>query len=139
MSFQEKSTWVMLSVLAAVYGWYFISILGELNSGVAVAALPYKGAMLTTVLAVVILAVAGTIGVTIASRGDDSSDERDRDINRYGEYVGGYVLATGALAALALAMIEVEHFWIANTLLLALVLSELVSGLAKLLIYRRGF
>jgi len=45
VSFQEKSTWVMLTVIAAVYGWYFISILGELNSGVAVTAIAYKGAM----------------------------------------------------------------------------------------------
>ena len=139
MSFQEKSTWVMLTVIAAVYGWYFTSILGEINSGVAVTAIAYKGAMLGTVVAVIVLAVTGTILMTIASRGDHASDERDRDINRFGEYIGGYVLAVGALAALGLTMIELEHFWIANTILLTLVLSELVSGFTKALSYRRGF
>jgi hypothetical protein len=129
----------MLTVVAAVYGWYFIAIFGEVNSGAAVTSIPYQGAMLWTVLAVIVLAIAGTVIVTIASRGDAGSDERDREINRFGEYIGGYVLSVGALAALALAMMEAEHFWIANTILLTLVVSELVSGFTKALSYRKGF
>jgi len=48
------------------------------------------------------------------------------------------VAAGAALAGLALAMLEVEHFWIANAILAGLVLSEVVSGVTKVVLYRRG-
>jgi len=138
MSFKEKVAWVMLVVMVLVYGGYFYSILGALSAGVTVGEIPYRGAMLATVVAVVVLAVAGTIGVTIAARGDDSSDERDREIDRHGAWLGGIVLAVGVLGGMALAMFEAAHFWIANLLLLSLVLAELTAGVRKLVLYRRG-
>ena len=48
-------------------------------------------------------------------------------------------LLTVALVGLGMAMYEMAHFWIANTLLLGLVMAELVGGCAKLYLYRRGF
>ena len=139
MSFEEKSSWVMLIVITVVYGWYFTSVVGDLSAGTVVTDITYKGAMIGTVVAVIVLAIGGHISITVAARGDSSSDERDREINRQGEYIGGFVLGTGALVALALAMLEKDHFWIANTILLTLVLSEMTSGVVKILIYRRGF
>lgn len=139
MSFKEKSSWVMLIVIALVYGWYFTSIVGDLSAGAAVTDIAYKGAMIGTVVAVVVLAIGGHIFITVTARGDSVSDERDREINRQGEYIGGFVLGTGALVALALAMLEKDHFWIANTILLTLVLSEMTTGAVKILVYRRGF
>ena len=138
MSFQEKSTWIVLVVTVLVYSWYFTTIWAELNS-VPVIDISYQATMLTTVGLLVALMVIGFILVAIISRGDDDgSDERDWAINRYGEYIGGYVLSVGALTTLALAMTETEHFWIANCILLTLVLSEVVSGVTKALLYRRG-
>lgn len=139
MSFQEKSAWVMLTLVVLVYGWYFATVLGEVPSA-AVAEIPYRGAMLATVLVLVALAAVTHVIIAMASPADaDKSDERDLSINRYGEYVGGYVLGAGALVALGLAMFEVEHFWIANAILAGLVLSEIVSGATKVFLYRRGF
>ena len=138
MSFKEKVAWVMLVVMVLVYGGYFHSILGAVSSGADVSEIPYRGAMLAAVVTVVVLAVVGTIAVTIAARGDDSSDERDRAIERQGGWLSGIVLYVGVLGALAMAMFEMAHFWIANTLLLSLVLAEIASVILKLTLYRRG-
>ncbi len=137
MTFEEKSTWLILVTMTLVYGWYFATVAGQLG-GTDVGDIDYQGLMLTTVGLVVALAVVGIILITVAGRGDDSKDERDKTINRYGEYIGGFVLTAGALGGMLLAMIELEHFWVANTLLAGLVLSEIASNITKLVLYRRG-
>lgn len=138
MSFQEKSTWVMLVIMVLVYGWYFAALAGDLGGDVSDIA--YKGLMLTTVLLLVGLAAVSHILIAIVDpKGSDQNDERDKSINRFGEYVGGFVLAVGTLIGLGLAMAEFEQFWIANALLLGLVLSEITSAVTKIVLYRRGF
>ncbi|MDJ0663157.1 MAG: hypothetical protein QNJ75_01270 [Acidimicrobiia bacterium] len=137
MTFQEKSAWIMGAVLAVVYGWYFVSIAGEISGDVA--EISYQGMMLATVVAVVVLAAAAHVLVAIAGPKDaDRSDERDKEITRHGEYIGQFALAAGALVALALAMTEADHFWIANVILAGLVLAELTSVGTRIVLYRRG-
>lgn len=139
MSFQEKSTWVMLALVSAVYGTYFVVVMGDVAAIPEVRDIAYKGMMLATVVILTVLAAGTHIVLAIASpREADMTDERDREINRFGEYVGGFVLAGGLLVGLGLAMFEVDHFWIANALLAGLVVSELVAGATKLVLYRRG-
>ncbi len=137
MSSEEKSTALMLGVLVAVYGWYFVVVgrrLGELS----VSEIPYRGPMLATVIAVIVLAVIGHILLAVtAPREAGRSDERDRLIDLRGEWIGGFVLGTGTITGLLLAMVEVDFFWIANVLLAGLVLSEVVTSVAKLVFYRR--
>ncbi len=138
MSFQEKSTWISLATVFLIYGWYFGTTATELGGNVA--DIDYQSTMLFTVVAVVVVSVILNVVVVFADPdASDTSDERDRSINRFGEYVGGYVLAAGALLGLGLAMAEIEQFWIANAILLGLVLSELTSGVVKVVAYRRGF
>ena len=48
--------------------------------------------------------------LAILTRKIDESDEHDRKIDRFGEYIGGYVLGTGLLIVLGLAMAETEYF-----------------------------
>ena len=133
MTFQEKSTWIMVVVNAIVYTWYFVSV-SRAMAIKPIDEIDYQSTMLAAVIALVVLAV-----IAIASRGDgDESDERDRSIYRYGEYVAGYVLASGAVMGMGMAMFEVDQFWIANWLLLALVLSQLTSGATRIVLYRRG-
>ncbi len=138
MSFQEKSTWIEFLCVALVYGGYFVSMVQRVQS-TPVENIGYQATMFTTVGALVVLVIAAHVVVTIVSRDrDDAADERDRAINRQGEYLGGFVLGGGALLAMAQAMLEIHQFWIANTLLAALVLSELVSSACKIVLYRRG-
>lgn len=138
VSFQEKSTWIMALVVAGVYAWYFVT-LARLVGSDAVTEIGYQGMMLVTVIVLVVLAVVGHVVIAVADpKGSDQNDERDRSINRYGEYVGGFALAVGSVVALGLAMADIDQFWIANTILAGLVLSELISAGTKLVLYRRG-
>jgi cell division protein FtsW (lipid II flippase) len=66
-------------------------------------------------------------------------DQRDREINRFGEYIGQSFVVIGGVAALILSMAEFDHFWIANAVYLAFVLSALLGSTAKVIAYRRGF
>lgn len=65
-------------------------------------------------------------------------DERDIGIHRLGEQIGGGVLGVVVVVTLGLAMMEYEHFWIANSLYAGLVLSALAACGAKIVAYRWG-
>jgi hypothetical protein len=80
----------------------------------------------------------GAHAETSAATMVDRSDERDAAIGRIGSQVGGTVLGLAVLVPLGLAMTEREHFWIANSLYAALVLSSLATSAVKLVAYRRG-
>lgn len=139
MTFKAKTTAIMLLTLTIVYGWYFIQLLPEIAE-TPVSEIGYQGVMLATVVLFVILFVAGMIVLAAADRRQaDDEDERDQLIERRGDQVGSYVLLVAALAAMGLAMVEGDYFWIANALLAGLVLSELVKGIVMLAAYRRGF
>ncbi len=139
MSFQEKSNWVMIVLIAGVYGTYFAVVLGDFASLPGVRDVAYRGMLIGTVIVLAVLAAVTHIILAVASpREADKNDERDHAINRFGEYVGGFVLAVTVFAGIGLAIFEVDHFWIANALLAGLVLSELVAGLTKAVLYRRG-
>lgn len=138
MSFQEKSTLTVLLAFVVIYGWYFATVIEEAIR-VGVSAVGYQGLLLAMVVVfIVIVAIAHIVIAAADPKGSDQTDERDRLINRTGEYLGGYALGAGSLVALGLAMAEAPHFVIAHAILGALVLSEIVSGIAKLFMYRRG-
>ena len=139
MSFEEKNTWIYAVIAVVLPATYFTTTLWQLQH-TAVGEIAYVGPMLTTIGAAVVIAIVGHIVVAIASPKDaDKSDERDARINRFGEYVGSFVLWTGGLAALGLAMAEFEHFWIANAIFLAFNLSAITTSVVKIVAYRRGF
>lgn len=138
MSFQEKSTLAVLIAFLAIFGWYFTTLIEEVSRG-DVAELEYQGALVVMVVLFVVLVVIAHVAIAVADPGGaDVSDERDRLIDRTGEYLGGFALGTGSLVALVLAMLEVPHFYIAHAILASLVLSEVVAGVSKLVMYRRG-
>ena len=138
MAFQEKIAWLVVLAVVMVYGWYFLSVAQELGAA-SVHDIDYQGRMLATVVALVVLIVAGLVTLMVVTRDfDDQTDERDRAIDRSGQYVGGIVLAVGTLLGLGLTLLEYEHFWIANMLLLGLVLAEVAGGLTRIALYRRG-
>ena len=139
MSFEEKNTWVYALVSVGAFAAYLVTILGRAQ-GIPVSEVPYIGAMLWCIGAAIAASIVGRIVIAVVwPRDADRTDQRDKEINRFGEYIGQWFVAIGAVAALVLAMAEVDHFWIANELYLAFVLSALLSSAAKLVAYRRGF
>jgi hypothetical protein len=139
MSFEEKGRWVYVVIAVALPTIYFASILGQLPNA-AVSEIEYQGPLLAAIGATIVLAILGMIGIGIASPNEaGKSDQRDRDVHRFGEYVGGTLLAVGMIVPFGLAISEAPHFWIANAMYLVFALSGLVGTAVKLAIYRRGF
>jgi hypothetical protein len=69
----------------------------------------------------------------------DRTDQRDREIGRFGEHIGQSLVVVGGVGALALALLEVDYFWIANVLYLCFTLSAVLGSVAKIFAYRHGF
>ena len=139
VSFGEKTTWIYAVVTVGVAVAYFATIFGQ-DPGVDVTEIAYFQPMLMAVSAAVLLTVIAQILIAIASpKEGDKKDERDTHINRFGENVGYYVLSLGILLVLGLVVAEVEHFWIANAIYLAYVVAALISSIAKIVVYRKGF
>jgi hypothetical protein len=142
MTFEEKSTWAVAAVTVLAYGSYFIKILGDATS-TPVNEIEYQGPLVAMVGVFIVLLIVSHVviaAVTATARGGiEVSDVRDQKIDRFGEYVGGYVLGAGMLVVLVLAMAETEYFWIANAALGIMVIAELVTSATKIILYRRGF
>lgn len=158
MPFEEKLTWVNMVVtliVAAVYAW----IVGGQVAGNDVSHISFQIPLLVAMGAMIALTIIGTITVSIATAisraikvevsGEgttadaladmDRRDERDTHISRHGDRVGYYVSSGLMLGALALSMLRSDQFWIANAIFGAFVVAGLVSSIAKIAAYRRGF
>jgi drug/metabolite transporter (DMT)-like permease len=138
MAFGEKHWWIYAVIVVVVPGIYFVNLLGQVSTTV-VTEIEYQRPLLTAVGAAIVLAIVANIVLGIASPTKAAKrDVRDADISRLGEYVGGVVFAVGMVLPFALAMTEADHFWIANSMYLACVLSALAGTTVKLVAYRRG-
>ena len=139
MSFEEKGIWLTGLITVVLPMIYFATLIGQL-SGTPVTDIDYQPRLLAAIGAAVVLAIVGMIGIGIAAPRDaGKADQRDKDINRLGEYAGGIILAIGMIVPFGLAMVEAAHFWIANAMYLAFVISSISSSAVKLVLYRRGF
>lgn len=139
MSFTEKVCWVIALVVPLAYAAYVFGLLGKAPQGTALSDLPYVGAMIKTWIITVVAIVVATIAISVASPDEAGvSDERDRSIYRTGEYVGLYLVVLAGMAAMIMAMAELDYFWIANILNLGFVLSALVGAIVQIFGYRRG-
>ena len=139
MSFREKSAWIIAVITVGAYAAYLTIILGRAENS-PLTEVSYVSTLLWTIGAVIAVTIVAHIAVAIASPKDaDIKDQRDREINRFGEYIGQSFVVVGAVAALGMSMAELNHFWIANVIYLAFVLSTLLGSAAKIVAYRRGF
>ena len=139
MSFDEKGTWVFAVVAVALPTIYFASILGQLPNA-AVTEIEYQWPLLGAIGATIVLTILGMIGIGIASPNEaGKSDQRDKQVHRLGEYIGGTALALGMVVPFGLALAETPHFWIANAMYLVFSVAGLIGAAVKLAVYRRGF
>lgn len=139
MALEEKRAWIMALVTACAYVTYLVIVLSRMGDGPA-AETPYVAALLWTVGAAIVVTMVLSIAAEVTTPKDSrKKDERDREIERFGEYIGHSFAAIGGVSALIMAMAEVGHFWIANAIYLAFALSGLLASVAKVSAYRRGF
>ena len=139
MSSGEKRSWIYAVINVGVPAAYFAIVLGRLSDAGA-GQIAYVRPMLTAIgVAIVLNIVANTAAGIGSGKEKDRRDERDKQINRFGEYIGFYVVSVFASVPLFLAMAKAEYFWIANSLYLAFVVAAVVSSVVKIVAYRRGF
>jgi hypothetical protein len=138
MSAEEKSTWIMGAVAVAAYATYVAVILGMADGG-PLTEVAYVAPLLWAIGAAIVANIVINIAVGIASPKDaGKKDQRDKQIYRIGEYRGQVFVIAGAIAALLMALLEFDHFWIANVIYLCFVLSAILSSVIKIVSYRRG-
>lgn len=138
MSYEEKGTWVYLVTSAGAYAVYLAIVIGRVVS-TPVAQVSYVPVLLWTIGASIAASIVGRVLVETARPSDSRrADVRDREIYRFGEYVSRWFLVAGAAAALVMAMVKWDYFWIANVIYLGFVLWAIVGSVIKLVAYRRG-
>lgn len=147
MTYEERGQWVYLLITAVTVAAYAVLVIGRAN-GTPLPEVDYQPIMLWTIGLGIAGSIIGRIGVEIIGRvGDEvrkqsgglTSDVRDRDIDRFGEYIGGIILGVGMVVPFILALAEADHFWIANSMYLTFALAAMAGATIKLIAYRRGF
>lgn len=138
MAYEEKSAWVMLVLAVVAYAVYVVIVL-SMAGETPLVEVDYAPALFITIGASIVASIIIHIVIgMVTPRADTGKDQRDREISRFGEYTGNAFLAIGALAAMVMAVLRWDYFWIANVLYLSFVLSAIVGSMAKLSAYRRG-
>ena len=138
VSYEEKGQWVYIVAIVLTYGGYVAAVLLQ-GGATPPPELDYVPLILWAIGIGIAISIGGRIVIEILKPSESySTDVRDRDIDRLGEYVGGTVLGVAMLAPFALTLAKLDHFWIANAIYLAFVLGALVSTTVKLVAYRRG-
>jgi len=138
MAYEEKGAWVGL-IVGIITLVVYLSVLFSRAAGGALEQTPYVDAMLWSIGAGIVVVVIVTVLVTIATRRDGTqTDVRDKQISARAEFTSRGLLIIGALAALVLAMLEADHFWIAHAIFLGFVLAGILEGVTRVALYRGG-
>lgn len=138
MTFPEKSAITMTAILVVVFGGYFALVLAVISE-VPERDLAYTGLLVGVAVVVTILAAASHVLLSLVFRSQANTyDERDQLVGLRSERVAGYVLAVGVCSGIGLAMAQVDAFWIAQTLIASFVVAEVLEGIVKVVLYRRG-
>jgi hypothetical protein len=141
MSIAQKRAWAMMIASTAAYLVYVVLIVTNLRDPMSDT--PYVAPLLWTVGGSVVATVLAEIGFAVSTRREGKAalrtDERDHEIDRFGEHVGQAFIVIGAIGALVMAMLQWPYFWIANLIYLAFVLSAVLGSAARLAAYRQSF
>jgi uncharacterized membrane protein YeaQ/YmgE (transglycosylase-associated protein family) len=99
----------------------------------------YQPILLWTIGVAIAASIIGRIAIEIVTPSESTTEDvRDRDIGRFGEYRAGLVLGIGMVGPFILALVEADHFWIANAMYLVFTVQAIVGAVIKLIAYRRG-
>jgi NADH:ubiquinone oxidoreductase subunit 6 (subunit J) len=139
MAFMEKSNWVVLVVAVPTLIVYAVMVVPQVLS-MPIAEVSWVTPMIVAIVGFVVANVLGNVVAAASNPGEaDKSDERDREIDHFGERVGNWLIIAGAIAGLILAMAMADQFWIANAIFLGGLAGSIVSSVAKIAAYRGSF
>lgn len=139
MGYKERGTYIDLIVAVGVFLKYLWDIY-RLQLETPLTEVAFRGPMFFAILVSVVATIVLHVVYAILSGSNDTQeDQRDRQISRFGDWVGLFPLASGAMLALLLAMYDQSHFWVANSIFAGFYLSSIVGSVTRLVGYRRGF
>jgi hypothetical protein len=139
MAFLEKSNWVVLGVAVPTILAYLALVVPQVLSK-PIAEVSWVEPMIFTIVAFVVANILGTIAAAISNPSEaDKNDQRDREIDHFGERVGNWLIIAGSIAALVLAMAGADRFWIANAIFLGGMAGALLSSVTKIAAYHGPF
>ena len=141
MSFEEKSTWVSLAIISFVFAGYFSQVYQGLISG-TLEKVAVFGLFIGAVFSIIVLEIALHIVIAILNvkDADQPGDERDRLFSMKAGNIAGWVLGFGVLTIAAQTfMRDLDSLWVANMLLFAVFVSQVVSYALQIFYYRRGY
>ena len=142
MPFREKSAWISLITTVGVWGSYFWVIGQGLLERRSLDGLPASTVGLfiggTVVIVIVQIILAIVMAVVAGRQADAPMDERERLIDLKAARAGFYALNGAVFCVSALWMAKASPLVMANGILLAMVVGEVVHSGGKIIGYRRG-
>ena len=138
MSSSEKIAWINAIAFLLAYGWYIQHILSSSSAG-GIAHTPYLGSLIVTTVVSTVLVIIGQIVVAIITRErQEPADVRDKSVFRRAAYSSHFILYVGGIGVMALALLDVDRFWIGNAMYLTMFLGAWSSEIFRIVYYRRG-
>ncbi len=139
MAFLEKSNWVTLVVSVPTLLYYLGLVVPEVL-GKPLSEVSWVQPMVVTIIGFIVANILGNVVAAASNpREADMHDQRDREIDHYGERVGNWLIIAGSIVALVLAMARADHFWIANAIFLGGLTGALLSSATKIAAYHGPF
>ncbi len=138
MPFREKTAWVSLLATGGVWGVYFWMLWPDLQDRSLQASsvgLFIGGVIILTIVQVI---VAIVLALSSGKAADAPMDERERLIDLKGARAGFYALNAAAICVSALWLIGASPLVMANGVLAAMVVGEIVRSGWVIVSYRRG-
>ena len=139
MSFLEKSNWVVVIVSVPTLLIYAVLVVPQVLTQ-PIAEVSWVQPMIFTIVGFVVANILGNIVAAASNPGEaDKKDQRDTEIDHFGERVGNWLIVAGSCVALVLAMTSADHFWIANAIFLGGITGALLSSATKIAAYHGPF
>ena len=142
MVYEERNVWASLVVSVIGMAIYTVLVLQQ-AAGRSVEDVDWVPLMLWTIGGSIAAAIVVSIvwGIFAGMRDPDgvgTSDQRDRDISHMSTRVGQAFLVIAGLGVIIECALELDWFWIANTMFYGFAVSAIVGGIASVIAYRRG-
>ncbi len=136
MSFREKTAWISMLSMVAIYGFYFWSIV---RAGPQPGAFHFGG-LLETIVALAMVQTVLIVAVAIFKPEDAKAprDERDRLIQLRAMRFAYSGLATGIALACFFGAFDPPIVFNTNALLFILVTAEIMRNACQIVQYRRS-
>ena len=141
MAFREKTAWISLLTTVGVWGGYFWIVGGRQfeRGDLAGMATSTVGLFVGAVVAIVVIQIILAIALAVVARkeADAPMDEREQLIDLKAARAGFYALNGAVFCVSGLWLIGASPLVMANGILLAMVLAEIVHSGGKIVAYRR--